>query len=218
MTRTAYYERLKRLARQVRAANGLDTPRVLKSDLRRIYRKEGIRIDLWDHKFRHLRGAYFNDDLGPTVMLVKGPPPEPMIFTMAHELKHHLVDRGLALSPCDTRALGREERSSENEPIEIGAEVFAAELIFPEPEFAEAMAELHIGVGECTPEALIRLRHHTRTTMSYTALAKRAEFLGYAPAGSLGKVKWRTLEEALFGEPVYKKVQRARSRRLLQNG
>jgi Zn-dependent peptidase ImmA (M78 family) len=218
MTRTAYYERLKRLARQVRAANGIITPRVLKSDLRRIYRKEGIRIDIWDRKFRHLRGAYFNDDLGPTVMLVKGPPPEPMIFTMAHELKHHLVDRAVALSPCDPRALGREERSSENEPIEIGAEVFAAELIFPEPDFAAAMTELHIGLGECTPEALIRVRQHTRTTMSYAALAKRSEFLRYAPSGSLGKIKWKKLEEELLGEPVYKKVQRARRRRLLRNG
>jgi Zn-dependent peptidase ImmA (M78 family) len=218
MTRTAYYERLKRLARQVRATNGLDTPRVLKSDLRRIYRKEGIKIDLWDHKFRHLRGAYFNDDLGATVMLVKGLPPEPTIFTMAHELKHHLVDQGLALSPCDPRALSREEESSALEPIEIGAEVFAAELIFPEPDFAATMATLGIGACQCTPEALIRVRQHTRTTMSYAALAKRAEFLGFAPSGSLGKIQWKKLEEELLGEPVYKRVQRARSRRLLRNG
>jgi hypothetical protein len=43
----AYYEELKTLARQVRAENGLSTPRVLRSDMRRIYKAYGIRIDLW---------------------------------------------------------------------------------------------------------------------------------------------------------------------------
>jgi len=63
---------------------------VLRSDLRRIYRTEGIRIDLWPYKFKGLRGAYFNDELGPTVLLAKGLPQDPMVFTMAHELKHHV--------------------------------------------------------------------------------------------------------------------------------
>jgi hypothetical protein len=40
---------------------------------------QGIRIDLWDHKFKRLRGAYFNDELGPTVMLCKGLPEDPMV-------------------------------------------------------------------------------------------------------------------------------------------
>jgi Zn-dependent peptidase ImmA (M78 family) len=213
MSRTAYYERLKYLAREVRAKYGLRTSRVLRSDLRRIYQKEGIRIDIWPHRFRRLRGAYFSDDLGATVMLIKGPPPEPMIFTMAHELKHHLVDRGMSISPCDPFALDREERSREIEPIEIGAEVFAAELIFPEPDFKTTMAELGIGLGQCTPELIIKVKQHTRTTMSYTALAKRAEFLGYAPRQSLASVHWKTLEEHVLGEPIYKRVLRARRRR-----
>jgi len=47
-----------------------------------------------------VRGAYFNDDLGPTVMLATGLPDGPMIFTIGHELKQHLVDRDL--SPVGT--------------------------------------------------------------------------------------------------------------------
>jgi hypothetical protein len=71
----------------VRARFGLTSPRVLRSDLRRIYRAEGIQIDLWPHKLRKLRGAYINDEFGPTVMLAKGLPQDPMVFTMGHELK-----------------------------------------------------------------------------------------------------------------------------------
>src|SRR5208337_5613927 len=100
MSRSQYYDDLKSLARQVRKQYDIQSARVLRSDLRRIYRAEGIRIDLWPHKFRKLRGAYFNDEMGPTVMLYKDLPDDPMVFTMGHELKHHLVDSELAVSYC----------------------------------------------------------------------------------------------------------------------
>lgn len=207
MSRWSYYEKLKALAREQRAKHGLSTPRVLRSDLRRIYRAQGIvRVDLWRHKFKHLRGAYFCDDLGPTVMLAASLPEEPRIFTMAHELKHHLVDQGVALSYCAS--------TNENEEIEIGAEVFAAELIFPDAAFKAAMAQRAIGAGACTAEGLVHTKRETTTTLSYAGLVKKAEWLGFAKGGSLQGVKWKKLEEALYGEPVYKRILRSRSRRL----
>lgn len=202
MSRFAYYEQMKALARQIRLEHHLHTARVLRSDLRRLYRAYGIKIDLWPYKFRVLRGAYFDDDLGPTVVLARQLPPEPMIFTMAHELKHHLVDRGLGLSYCDP--------SNAREPIEIGAEIFAAELIFPEQEFVKCLQQMGIGPRQCTPEVLVRLKHETETTLSYAGLAKRAEFLNFAPAGSLAKVQWKKLEEQIYGEPLYKRLLRYR--------
>jgi Zn-dependent peptidase ImmA (M78 family) len=154
-------------------------------------------IDLWPHKLRGLRGAYFNDELGPTVMLAKDLPSDPLIFTMAHELKHHLVDRHLSISFCD--------RTNESEQIEIGAEIFAAELIYPEDDFVKDYKQLN--VKGCTPEILVRLKQSNQTTLSYAGLAKRAEFLGFAPAGSLQKYRgWKKLEEQLFGVPLYKRL------------
>src|SRR5687767_2508627 len=102
MGRSEYYRQMRELAGQTRAHYGLTTPRVLRSDMRRIYRDQGIHIDLWPHRMKKVRGAYFDDDLGPTVMLVKGLPADPMVFTMAHELKHHLVDRGGKLALCSS--------------------------------------------------------------------------------------------------------------------
>ncbi len=202
MNRTVYYEKLKVLARKERAKHGLTTPRVMLSDLRRIYRVYGIQIDLWPHKLRSLRGAYLFDECGATVMVSKHLPREPRIFTLAHELKHHLTDRDLGSSYCDA--------SNESEPIEIGAEIFAAELIFPEQDFAEALRDMGVRVGECTPERIIYLRERTETTMSYTSLAKRAEWMGFAPRGMLQGVRWRKLAESLLGEPLYKRIQRHR--------
>ena len=83
MNQRAYYEELKLLARQVRAENGLRSPRVLASDLRRIYDKYGITIDSWPYRLRNLRGAFISDHLGTTVMLASGLPQDPMVFTMA---------------------------------------------------------------------------------------------------------------------------------------
>jgi Zn-dependent peptidase ImmA (M78 family) len=120
---------------------------------------------------------------------------------MAHELKHHLVDRGLGLSYCDA--------SNQREPIEIGAEVFAAELIFPEQDFVRWLKQIGVGPHQCTPEVLVRLKQETQTTLSYAGLAKRAEFLNFAPAGSLAKVPWKKLEEQIYGEPFYKRLIRS---------
>jgi Zn-dependent peptidase ImmA (M78 family) len=202
MFRSEYYEQLKGLARRTRARFGLASPRVLRSDLRRIYRAEGIRIDLWPYKLKRLRGAYVNDDLGPTVVLAKGLPQDPMVFTMGHELKHHLVDSKLSMSYCDA--------SNESDPIEIGAEVFAAELIYPDNDFCSDLEHMGIRHGQCTAEVLVKLKHETRTTLSYTGLAKRAEFMGFAPTGSLAKVKWKKLEEEIYGEPIHKWLLRRR--------
>jgi hypothetical protein len=72
VSRSDYYEELKELARQVRAAHDLTTPRVLRSDLNRIYKQERIQIDRWPHKLRNLRGAYFYDEeCGASVMIAK---------------------------------------------------------------------------------------------------------------------------------------------------
>lgn len=200
LLRSAYYERMKQLAREVRSDFGLVTPRVLKSDLRRIYKKYGIKIDLWPHGLKKVQGAYFNDENGVSVLIDKRLPNDPLIFTLAHELKHHLVDSALGLSYCGS--------SNDTEPIEIGAEVFAAELIFPEQDFATQLLSMGVNYGSCKPENLVRLKHETRTTLSYMGLVKRTEFLGFAAKGAFKSVRFQKLEEQIYGVPFYKRIRR----------
>jgi Zn-dependent peptidase ImmA (M78 family) len=198
VSRTEYYRQMRLLAAQVRDQYGLETPRVLKSDLRRIYKDQGIHIDLWPYKLKKLRGAYFFDDDGASVLLAKGLPDAPTIFTMGHELKHHLADRDSIVSLCDP--------SNQSTEIEIGAEIFAAELIYPEHMFRDHLFAMGVTTGSCTPQHIVRLKRDTQTTLSYTGLAKRAEFLGLAPQLSLAKVPWKKLEEQMFGVPLYKQL------------
>lgn len=202
MNTQRYYEDLKLLARQVRAENGLSSPRVLPSDLKRIYAKHGIEVDEWPYRFRNLRGAFINDHLGTTVMLAKGLPQDPMVFTMAHELKHFFRDRDLGISYCD--------QSNLNKSLEIGAEIFAAELIFPDRDFVSHMTRMGIRGNLCLPKNLIQLKRQTGTTLSYAGLAIKAERLGFAPSYSLTTIKtWRKLE-ALHSPPVAKRSGRRR--------
>lgn len=194
MNTQSYYEDLKLLARRVRAENGLSSPRVLPSDLMRIYAKHGIAVDEWPYRFRKLRGAFINDQLGPTVVLAKGLPRDPMVFTMAHELKHFFRDRDLGVSYCDVSNL--------NKSIEIGAEIFAAELLFPDRDFIAHMRSMRIRANQCLPKTLIQLKRQTGTTLSYAGLAIKAEWLGFAPSHSLTTIKtWRRLE-AIHSPPI----------------
>ena len=200
MNTQSYYEDLKLLAREVRVENGISSPRVLPRDMMRIYARHGITVDEWPYRFRHLRGAFINDHLGPTVMVAKGLPQAPMVFTMAHELKHFFRDRDLGISYCDQTNL--------NKSIEIGAEIFAAELLFPDRDFVSHLTKMGIRANQCLPKTLIQLKRQTGTTLSYAGLAIKAEWLGFAPAHSLTTIKtWRRLE-ALYDETSSRRTQR----------
>jgi Zn-dependent peptidase ImmA (M78 family) len=81
---------------------------------------------------------------------------------------------------------------NQSNPIEIGAEIFAAELIYPDQDFAAQLVRMGVQHGTCTPEILVRLKHEIQTTLSYAGLAKRSEFMGFAQPGSLAGVKWKS--------------------------
>jgi Zn-dependent peptidase ImmA (M78 family) len=142
---------------------------------------------------RNLRGAFISDHLGTTVLLASGLPQDPMVFTMAHELKHFFRDRHLGISYCDESNLGK--------TVEVGAEIFAAELLFPDQDFIKYMRLLRVGRDQCLPRTLVHLKRKTRTTLSYAGLAIKAERLGYAPPASLTRIKtWRKFESLYGGE------------------
>lgn len=199
--RFKYYQDLKQLARDVRTKHKLNVNRVLPLDLKRILKKEGVEyIDLRENFPSKIRGMYFNDETDISIVVRKGLPRDPYAFTLAHELKHHLVDSGEKEIYCTDNNL--------SEAIEIGAEIFAAEFLFPENEFIRLLSEKGIKIGSCKPEDIVKLKFETDTTLSHTGLAKRAEFLKYALPGSLSNVKWKKLKEDIYGKPDYLKYRK----------
>lgn len=198
------YEQARLLAREVRAQYEISGPRLTKSHLRGIYKDQGIRVDYWPYPLKHLRGAYFRGDTEASVLIAKSLPTEQQIFTLGHELKHHLADRDLSISFCDL--------SNEKSVIEISAEIFAAELIFPQELFLELMAKAGVERdGSCSADDIIHLKMSSTTTLSYAGLVKMAEFLSYCERGAFRKVQFRKRQEELYGEPLYKRILRHRN-------
>jgi Predicted Zn peptidase len=106
-------------------------------------------------------------------MVMKGLRKDPMVFTMAHELKHHLFDSGL-MKPYSGWHLDMPN------PIEVGAEIFAAELIYPEANFRSDLKRMGIRPGACLGNAIVRLKRETGTTLPYKLLSERAIKMGFA--------------------------------------
>jgi hypothetical protein len=96
----------------------------------------------------------------------------------------------------------------------VGAEVFAAEFIYPESEFLALAKALGIS-AKAAAEDVVRFKRAMPATVSYQFLRKRFEFFGLAPRGGFAKVKFTLLEENMFGVPIYKQdwFRRARARR-----
>lgn len=201
MSRQAY-ENMRSLANDIRAQYGMSGARVIKSQIRRIYRDQGIHVDYWPNKLKHLRGAYFPNEGSPSVLVAKHLPVEQQIFTLAHELKHHLADREAAFSYCDP--------TNRDTVVEVSAEVFAAELIFPQALFAELLESAGVARGACSADDIVRLKVNSATTLSYQGLVKMAEFLRFAERGSFTKFQFRKRQEQMYGEPIYKQIQRRR--------
>jgi hypothetical protein len=68
------------------------------------------------------------------------------------------------------------------------------------------MQQMGITCGLCTPETLVRLKHETRTTLSYAGLSIKAERLRFAASDSVTTFNgWRKLEDQMYGVPFYRK-------------
>jgi Zn-dependent peptidase ImmA (M78 family) len=209
------YAPLKRLAYEKRQAYGIKTQSLGLQKIRKVYKAEGVTIDLWNLSAR-IRAVYMCDDGEPSVLVNKRLPKEPRLFSLVHELKHHFVDRSL---------IGRGELKcgdyNANKEIEIGAEVFAAEFIYPEAEFLACLDSLGIARGRCSAKDVVMLKRACNATVSYTFLAKRLQRLGFVEVGAFDGVQFTKLEEQVFGVPIYKQswfIQRRRVRQSMRRG
>jgi Zn-dependent peptidase ImmA (M78 family) len=167
LSRTAYYEAMKKLADEKRNEFRLTTANLGLREVRRIYSAEGITVDLRRLPAK-IRAAYMCDEADPCVLVNKNLPKIPRVFAMVHELKHHFCDREL-LSKGGMRC----GDYNANQVIEIAAEVFAAEFIYPEHEFLAFVKRLGIEVGAVEPQQIVEIKRGCTATVSYKFLQKR---------------------------------------------
>src|ERR1051326_4270289 len=192
MSRSAYYEQLKHLARQKRVEFGVNTAAFGLAEVRVIYKQEGIRLDQWPLP-RKIKALYMCDDSDCSVALQPTLPYEPKLFALVHELKHHFCDRealGAGVIHCGDY--------DANELIEKGAEVFAAEFIYPESEFAADLQGLGIVVREASH--IVEIKRNSKAKVSYLFIRKRLERLGHITARQFNGVQFQKLEDSMRSE------------------
>jgi Zn-dependent peptidase ImmA (M78 family) len=211
LSRSAYYQDCRLLAQNKRVEHDVETKSLNLLVMAKIYKKEGIIIDRRKLKGHRIRAAYYCDDGECSVLLNKTLPREPKLFALAHELKHHYRDQA-------TIRDGKIQCGDYNahEVIEKGAEVFAAEFIYPEAETRNLIDELRITSGTCTAESLVRFKRQCPACVSYKFIVKRFEWLKVCPKGAYDKIQFTKLEQQMFGTPIYQqewfKEHRARKR------
>lgn len=187
---------MRQLAQQKRDEYGLTTSNISLSRVRNIYKQEGITIDPCPNRLRKLKAAYFNDADGCSILLNMKLPEEPRLFAMLHELKHHYVDQQLLQCFCL-------EVYDTSPAIEIGAEVFAAEFLFPEDEFRDFVAKCGFGT-DLSAEDIVHLKYHSPARISYQFIQKRLERLGLIRKGQFSNVRFQVLHKQIYGSPHYR--------------
>lgn len=199
MNRSAYYEQTRDLALAKRAEYEVETSSLNLIRMRQIYRAEGIRIDRWETRGRKIRAAYFCDSNDFSVLLNRNLPREPALFSLAHELKHHYADQDIIE--------GGQIRCGDynaNQAVEIAAEIFAAEFIYPEAEMQNRLSTLGITSQTCSPERVVEFKRTCPASVSYSFIVKRFERFGLCQRGEYKRIHFQKLEEELYGVPIYK--------------
>lgn len=198
MNRNHYYEALKKLARERRAAHNVKTDAFGLREIRKIYKDENIRIDYWPLPWR-VKALYMCADNDCSVALQRALPDEPKLFALLHELKHHYCDQEL----LGTGTLVCSD-DNQNEPIEIGAEVFAAEFIYPEAEWTEDIE--NYGAASWSSEEVVRFKKDAcKAKVSYRYICKRLERAHLILPRQFVGVQFRKLEEKIYGVPIFRR-------------
>ncbi len=196
MSGSEYYQEMSELAKQKRLEHNLTTAQIGLAKVRELYKQEGIEIHTTRRPVRNLKAAYFNDKNGCDVLLNMSLPQAPRLFAMVHELKHHYKDRDKLGCLC--------VEVTETSPIiEIGAEVFAAEFIFPLHEFEQHLVQCGV-TGSITPEDVVHLMYRSPAQVSYQFMQKCLERLGLIAKGQFKHIQFHNLHKQIYGSPHYR--------------
>lgn len=132
------------------------------------------------------------------------------MFALTHELKHHFLDRQ---DIADGKIQCGDYNA--NKIVEIAAEEFAAEFIYPIMEMQQLVKSINIQSGSCAPQQVVEVKRQSPVAVSYIFICKRLERLGIITKNEFTNIQFQKLEEQLY-PPLYKqdwfKKSRARKK------
>ena len=191
------FDEMRKLANAKRNEFSISTHEINLASIRAIYKQLNIKIDSNRGKLRKIKAAYFCGEYGCSVLLNMQLPVEPRLFAMIHELKHHFVDQEVIMCACT-------EIHDSSPLIEIGAEVFAAEFLFPDKELKPYIDSFANG-NTITPEHVVKMKKNSPVQVSFQFFCKSLARLGYIKKGQFDKIKIKKLFDSVYGIPFYRK-------------
>lgn len=205
MKKTGQFEQFKELAREKRKLHKVDTASLGLKEIRQIYKAEGIDIHYYPIAPK-IKAIYMCGDGYCSVAVQRKLPDEPKIFALLHELKHHYCDQDLLRSGhlhCGDHDM--------QDPIEIAAEIFAAEFVYPIAEISDDISALKI--KKWTAEEVVRLKQGCKAKVSYRYLCRRLEELKLIGFKEFENIQFKNLEYSMYGEPYHIRTKRAAKKR-----
>lgn len=203
MSASSQFNNLKQLARDKRKHYGVDTANFGLKDVRAIYKAEGIKIDYYPLPNK-VKAIYMCGDNHYSVAVQRSLPDEPKIFALMHELKHHYCDQEILNSGyihCGDFNM--------QDPIEIGAEKFAAEFIYPIKEFSDDVSQLNI--KEWSAEDIVKFKRNCKAKVSYIYICRRLTELKLIKFNQFKGVQFQKLEHEIFGLPFHLRRRKKRA-------
>lgn len=179
-----------------------------------VRRRAGVRRDLpvcvydladqlgIEVKFRpetSLEGMYVKGD-SPLILISTHRPPGRQAYTCAHEIGHDVFDHGTRVDEF----VEGQQNSSNRDPEERLADLFAAWLLMPKPAVQQAFVNRNWGYRQCTAEQIYVVSGYLG--VSYEALINQMRWsLGLLSAGQvegLLKLPPKTIRRGLLGQDV----------------
>lgn len=193
--KTSQFDALKKLAREKRLLYNVNTSAFGLREVRAIYKAEQIIIDYYPLPNK-IKAIYMCEDGHYSVAVQKKLPEEPKIFALLHELKHHYCDQDLLRK-------GHIHCGDFNmrDPIEIGAEIFAAEFIYPMEEFAKDISKFNLARWKTID--VVRFKRSCKAKVSYRYICRRLNELGLMDFSDFDKVQFQKMEYELYGLPYH---------------
>jgi Zn-dependent peptidase ImmA (M78 family) len=192
------YEQAREFARKKRSELGVQTTDIDIPFLKKICKTEDVKVDMVGKMGPRIRAAYFFDEYGCSIMLCKDLPREPKMFALAHELKHHFLDREIIA--------GGEMQCGDynaNRIPEIAAEEFAAEFLYPAAEMKTVLDTIAVTPDNISPNLIVEIKRRSPIEVSYTFIQKRLERFAIIAKNQYGSIQFQKLEEKLY-PPIYK--------------
>lgn len=184
-------------AKTIRRLAGFQTLRIGARDLKRFMIENApIQIDRWPTG-NSVKTLWYRSQDSWNLAIDSRLPREPYIWSLAHSLKHVVLDEMVSGSACNPK-----------EKLCRDANRFAQEFLFPDDIFRSLVREFTGGQRQVSASDMVHIKVQSGTPLSYRTLIYKAERCRLGNSDELLDVDFARVERQIYGFFDFKKAYR----------